>query len=186
MSNNRRFLTIFKNLKKNISSIRTINKGGFNSLKWRYHALVNFLILAPITYLTWGSLNTTYIDWYIIAAGIAAFSGHCPDFDLILMKIGPWVHRDVLWHSFIIPVISPVLLIFFPEEFLLYCLGLFSIGYGAHLLFDFFPKMELRGFGLIHVWSDAKPESWSLRWLGLGFFISVVSGAGLILIIVLF
>ncbi|NVM04867.1 MAG: hypothetical protein HWN67_21280, partial [Candidatus Helarchaeota archaeon] len=68
----------------------------------------------------------------------------------------------------------------------LYSLGLFSIGYGAHLLCDFFPKMELRGFGLIHVWSDAKSESWSLRWLSLGFLFSVISGAALILIIVLY
>ncbi|NVM00927.1 MAG: hypothetical protein HWN67_01205, partial [Candidatus Helarchaeota archaeon] len=112
-------------------------------MKWRYHSFVNFLILALITYLTWTSLDTTYIDWYILAAAIAGLSGHLPDFDVILMKIGPWVHRDVVWHSFIIPVISPILLLFFPEELVLYSLGLFSIGYGAHLLCDFFPKMEL-------------------------------------------
>ena len=155
-------------------------------MKWRYHSFVNFLILALITYLTWTSLDTTYIDWYILAAAIAGLSGHLPDFDVILMKIGSWVHRDVVWHSFIIPVISPILLLFFPEELVLYSLGLFSIGYGAHLLCDFFPKMELRGFGLIHVWSDAKSESWSLRWLSLGFLFSVISGAALILIIVLY
>ncbi|MFX0133412.1 MAG: hypothetical protein ACFFDN_07200 [Candidatus Hodarchaeota archaeon] len=155
-------------------------------MKWRYHSMINFIVLAPIIYLTMSSLNTAYVDWYILAAAIAGFSGHVPDFDVVLMKIGAWVHRDIVWHSFIIPIISPVLLIFFPEELLLYSVGLFSIGYGVHLLCDFFPKMELSGFGLIHVWSDAKSESWSIRWLTIGFLISAIMGAAILSLIVLY
>ncbi|MFX1450192.1 MAG: metal-dependent hydrolase [Promethearchaeota archaeon] len=154
-------------------------------MKGRYHVLVNLIILGLITYVTTSSLDTVYIDWYILAVPIATFSGLFPDSDVALMKIGPWVHRDIFWHSFLIPVISPILLIFFPEEIVLYSIGLFSIGYGAHLLFDFFPKMELRGFGLIHVLSDAKSESWSLCWLAIGFLISVILGAAIITLIVL-
>ena len=144
---------------------------------------MNLIILGPIAYFTCPIYAKD--SWLLLAAAIAAFSGELPDFDIILMKIGPWVHRDIFWHSCFIPIFSPILVIFFPEEIVLYSIGLFSIGYGAHLLFDFFPKMELRGFGLIHVWSDAKSESWSLRWLAIGFLLSVILGAVIITLIVL-
>lgn len=155
-------------------------------MKWRYHAFVNFCILAPITYFTSNILNPPFTLWYILAAGIAGFSGHLPDFDIILMKTGLCVHRDVFWHSFIIPLISPILCIFIPNELLFYSIGLFTIGYGTHLLCDFFPKMKLIGFGLIHVGNDAKSESWSLKWLAWGFFISVLVGGAILAIIILY
>jgi len=155
-------------------------------LKWRYHAMVNFIVLAPITIFTIKFVTPVTNYWYVLAAGIAVFSGHLPDFDLILMKTGLCVHRDVFWHSFIIPLISPILCIFIPDEMLLYSIGLCTIGYGLHLLFDFFPKMKLAGFGLIHVGHDAKSESWSLKWLGWGFFISVLVGAAILAVFILF
>ena len=148
-------------------------------MKWRYHFLVNVLVLLPIVLLL---PSPVYIDWCYLLFPIAAISGHLPDFDVILMKIGPWVHRDVFWHSFIVPAIATGLSLFFfiNEPLILYSVGLFNIGYGVHLLVDFFPKMELAGFGLIHVWSDAKSESWSIRWLTVGFILSAIMGAGLI------
>lgn len=156
-------------------------------MNWKLHSLINFFALAPIVYFTLPpSAGWAYNYWYVYTAIIAAFSGHLPDFDIILMKIGPWVHRDVFWHSFIIPLISPVLYLFLAQEFFLYSIGLFCIGYGLHLLFDFFPKMKLSGFGLIHVWSDAKPEKWSLNWLTWGFLISAMIGVGILVFTWLF
>ncbi|MHA1299152.1 MAG: metal-dependent hydrolase [Candidatus Helarchaeota archaeon] len=156
-------------------------------MKWRYHAMVNFIVLAPIIYFTTPEPYGWVHDfWYLFAAAIAGFSGHLPDFDIILMKSKLCVHRDVFWHSFIIPVISPILYLIYPNEMLLYSIALVCIGYGTHLLCDFFPKMNLAGFGLIHVGNDAQSESWSLKWLTWGFIISVLVGAAIIAIILLF
>lgn len=147
-------------------------------MKWRYHTIMNFFILETIGYFIYPSA----ILGLILAIIIAAISGHSPDFDIILEKVGPWMHRDVVLHSFIIPMIITIFSFLLKDDLIRYSIGLFAIGYGFHLLFDFFPKLKLSGFGLIHIFTDAMHEKWSLIWLTVSFIISLLMGAVIIVI----
>ena len=150
-------------------------------MKKKYHLLVNEIVLAILAYFICRNTDELYLIIFIISPLSAIF----PDFDVGLMKVGILTHRDILFHSFVFPAAAVIGSFFFDSSIAILACSCFSIGYGVHLLCDFCPKFKLSGFGLIHVFSDAKSESWSLRWLTLGFIISTAMGIAGILIILL-
>jgi len=91
--------------------------------------------------------------WIVISFMACHFGAQLPDYDLLWKKILP--HRNVITHSFFLPLVLSIPLFFLADMgevglFLVPIYAFYHIGYASHLFLDLKPE-DWKGTALIHI-----------------------------------
>ena len=119
-----------------------------------------FWAVAIAVYYILGNYTALYFTekhsiWIILSFLTCHFGAQLPDYDIIWKKILP--HRNVITHSFFLPVLICLPLIFVNTQtkFLVPIFAMYLIGHASHLFLDLNPE-EWAGTALIYIyWRNA-------------------------------
>ena len=92
--------------------------------------------------------------WIVLSFMACHFGAQLPDYDLLWDKILP--HRNVITHSFFLPLVISIPIFFVQEstQFLVPIYAFYHIGHASHLFLDLKPK-DWKGTALVHIfWAN--------------------------------
>lgn len=123
--------------------------------------------------------------WIVLSLLACHFGAQLPDYDIIWQKFLP--HRNVITHSFFLPLLICLPLFFVTSEtkFLVPIFAMYLIGHASHLFLDLNPD-EWTGAALVHIyWRNPegnKTMSPTVSKLFLFFNGIIILAAGIILL----